>query len=77
VTTDANTGGSFNRYAYASNNPYKYVDPDGRQERAPEAFGDKYRNDFASGNVRVYDPFVVPAPVVAGAMLEKLPQLSV
>ncbi len=30
VTTDANTGGSFNRYSYANNNPYKYVDPDGR-----------------------------------------------
>jgi RHS repeat-associated protein len=30
VTTDADTGGSFNRYAYAENNPYKYVDPDGR-----------------------------------------------
>lgn len=30
MTTDANTGGSFNRYAYAGNNPYKYIDPDGR-----------------------------------------------
>jgi RHS repeat-associated protein len=30
VTTDANTGGSFNRYAYANNSPYKYIDPDGR-----------------------------------------------
>jgi RHS repeat-associated protein len=30
VTTDANTGESFNRYAYANNSPYKYVDPDGR-----------------------------------------------
>jgi hypothetical protein len=30
VTTDANTGGSFNRYAYANNSPYRYVDPDGR-----------------------------------------------
>jgi len=30
VTTDANSGGSFNRYAYSNNNPYKYVDPDGR-----------------------------------------------
>ena len=30
MTTDANTGGSFNRYAYANNSPYKYVDPDGR-----------------------------------------------
>ena len=30
VTTDASTGSSFNRYAYANNSPYKYVDPDGR-----------------------------------------------
>ena len=30
VTTDANTGKSFNRYDYAANNPYKYRDPDGR-----------------------------------------------
>jgi uncharacterized protein RhaS with RHS repeats len=30
VTTDAATGGHFNRYAYADNNPYKYTDPDGR-----------------------------------------------
>lgn len=31
VTTDANTSDSFNRYAYAENSPYKYIDPDGRQ----------------------------------------------
>jgi uncharacterized protein RhaS with RHS repeats len=30
VLTDANTGKSFNRYVYANNNPYKYIDPDGR-----------------------------------------------
>lgn len=30
MTTDANGGASFNRYNYTSNNPYKYVDPDGR-----------------------------------------------
>jgi RHS repeat-associated protein len=30
VVTDTNTGGSFNRYFYAQNNPYKFVDPDGR-----------------------------------------------
>jgi hypothetical protein len=31
VTTDANSGSSFNRYDYANNSPYKYLDPDGRQ----------------------------------------------
>jgi RHS repeat-associated protein len=30
VTTDAATGGHFNRYVYGNNNPYRYVDPDGR-----------------------------------------------
>jgi RHS repeat-associated protein len=30
VTTDANTGLSFNRYAYANNSPHRYIDPDGR-----------------------------------------------
>ncbi|HJS61845.1 MAG TPA: RHS repeat-associated core domain-containing protein, partial [Pseudolabrys sp.] len=30
VTADANTGGNFNRYWYANNNPYKFIDPDGR-----------------------------------------------
>ena len=32
VVTDANTGSSFNRYVYASNNPFKYIDPDGRAD---------------------------------------------
>jgi RHS repeat-associated protein len=31
VVTDANSGSSFNRYAYANNNPYRYIDPDGRE----------------------------------------------
>ena len=33
VTTDANTGSSFNRYDYASNNPFKFIDPDGRETK--------------------------------------------
>ena len=30
VNVDLSTGGNFNRYWYANNNPYTYVDPDGR-----------------------------------------------
>ncbi len=30
VTADGNTGGNFNRYWYANNNPYRFTDPDGR-----------------------------------------------
>jgi RHS repeat-associated protein len=30
VDVDPNTGANFNRYAYANDNPYRYVDPDGR-----------------------------------------------
>ncbi len=34
VVTDWDSGSSFNRYVYAQNNPYKYVDPDGRSSLA-------------------------------------------
>lgn len=33
VKANPNTGANFNRYSYAANNPYKYVDPDGRDIR--------------------------------------------
>jgi RHS repeat-associated protein len=69
VVTDANTGGSFNRYVYASNSPYKYVDPDGRQERAAEAFSDQFRNDAASGNSGVYEPFHTPVVIATIGMV--------
>ncbi len=36
IFTDANTGSGFNLYEYASNNPYRYTDPDGR---APAPLG--------------------------------------
>jgi RHS repeat-associated protein len=32
VVTDANNGKSFNRYAYALDNPFKNIDPDGRDD---------------------------------------------
>lgn len=39
ITANANTGGNFNRYKYANNNPYKFTDPDGRAEEYAGAFG--------------------------------------
>ena len=33
IPTDANTGASFGHFAYANNNPYKYIDTDGRQAK--------------------------------------------
>uniref|UniRef100_UPI003CFA861C RHS repeat-associated core domain-containing protein n=1 Tax=Massilia sp. PWRC2 TaxID=2804626 RepID=UPI003CFA861C len=30
VTSNPSSGRSFNRYRYSNNNPYRYVDPDGR-----------------------------------------------
>jgi len=43
VETDPNNGASFNRYKYASNNPYKFVDPDGRMDGA---VADRYADNF-------------------------------
>lgn len=87
MVTDANTGSSFNRYAYAANNPYKYIDPDGRQERAAEAFGDQFRNDAAAGNSAVYEPFHTPVviatigmavgPPIAAAVIARMPTVVV
>lgn len=34
VVTDAKTGDSFNRYVYGNNDPYVFLDPDGRQSLA-------------------------------------------
>jgi RHS repeat-associated core domain len=32
VGTDSNAGTGFNRYVYSSNNPYKFIDPDGQAD---------------------------------------------
>jgi RHS repeat-associated protein len=39
VPTDANTGGHFSRYDYVSNNPFKFIDPDGRAKSLGGGFG--------------------------------------
>jgi len=39
VQADGN-GGSFNRYEYANDNPYRYTDPDGRESGAGYATGE-------------------------------------
>lgn len=33
VAADASTGNHFNRYKFAANNPYRFVDPDGRMDK--------------------------------------------
>ena len=68
MTTDANTGGSFNRYSYAANNPYKYIDPDGRQERAAEGFVEQHRKDMEAGKGDLYKP-LMPVAVAGTAVM--------
>jgi RHS repeat-associated protein len=52
VLTDANTGASFNRYVYANNNPYRYIDPDGRDSESPYCLtgGGCYGHSGSSGS---------------------------
>lgn len=33
MAANASTGGNFNRYKYANNNPYRFTDPDGRMDK--------------------------------------------
>ena len=56
----------FNRYAYANNNPYKYVDPDGRAPLFIEA--SNKRQSISQAMVRS-TPFRVGSMVMAGAGL--------
>ena len=57
VTTDTKTGRSFNRFAYVENNPYKHIDPDGRE--------------LVTVGVSVKIPFVGGATFSAGVSYEK------
>jgi RHS repeat-associated protein len=64
VVTDAVTGDSFNRYAYANNNPHRYTDPDGRD--AAEKFVEQHRKDVESGKGATYKP-LLPVAAAIGA----------
>jgi RHS repeat-associated protein len=68
VSANANTGANFNRFKYAANSPYKFTDPDGRQDAA-DRFGDRFKQDAESGNSAVYAPFRGPVVVATGLML--------
>jgi RHS repeat-associated protein len=55
ISTDITTGQNFNRYAYSINNPYTYIDPDGREEEKNDQKADKrdeqLRNDLARARI--------------------------
>ena len=52
VTANSGTGANFNRYKYASNNPYRFFDPDGRQERPIDCAGTRINCDTSSASVQ-------------------------
>ena len=69
VTAYSNPMGAFNRYWYADGNPYRFTDPDGRQCRSCDAFGDQFKRDAEAGNMRAYAPFEKPALFMTGVMV--------
>ncbi|MDQ1109488.1 RHS repeat-associated protein [Stenotrophomonas rhizophila] len=68
VTTDQNGAGNFGRYKYGNNNPYRFVDPDGRQERAAERFSDAF-----AGNPEAFEPLRPVAIAVTAVALGATP----
>ncbi|KRA75795.1 hypothetical protein ASD78_07455 [Lysobacter sp. Root667] len=52
VTANSRTGGNFNRYRYANNNPYRFTDPDGRYVCTDRKSGDCDNFEKGLGKVR-------------------------
>ncbi|MEJ7806994.1 MAG: RHS repeat-associated core domain-containing protein [Telluria sp.] len=63
VITDANTGASFNRYFYANNSPYSFVDPDGREARGIEINCTAGCETWGSGHILGKSPAEIWSPV--------------
>ena len=63
VAPDPSKDQNFSRYKYANNNPYRFIDPDGRQERSAERFGDAFAED--PGAFEQFGPAAVTATQVA------------
>lgn len=66
VTADATTGDNFNRYKYAANNPYRFTDPDGRQEMGAERFNDAFAKDPAA--FKPFEPIAIAVTLTAVAL---------
>lgn len=63
VVTNADTGKNFNRYEYALNNPYKFVDPNGR---------DAIINVLPSGNLNIKIPISFSGPGATKSNIEAI-----
>jgi RHS repeat-associated protein len=72
VTTNAKTGEHFNRYAYANNSPYKYIDPDGQFANFAFGFavgaGIESAVQMGMNNGSIVNPGAVIGAGVAGAL---------
>lgn len=69
-------GDNFNRYAYAANNPYRFTDPDGRQEMSAERFGDSY-GSWTAQERAPFEAVAVPVAIAAIALTPMIgPELA-
>ncbi|TFZ44634.1 RHS repeat-associated core domain-containing protein [Stenotrophomonas maltophilia] len=68
VSPNNKPGSAFNRYRYAAGNPYRFVDPDGRQERAAERHADS-----VASSPSAYDTFGPAALAVTTAIVRATP----
>lgn len=68
ISPNDEPGSAFNRYRYAAGNPYRFVDPDGRQERAAERHADS-----VASTPSAYDTFGPTALALTAAIVRATP----